>query len=249
MKLVSLNCPNCGAKLEVSSYRKKVLCEYCDNHFYIHESNKYEVRHLLAGQINENQEYINAITYLDVLKEYDAAYDIFKSLVTRYVNDSELWICLLRSYTKDFSYDSYCSDEYIKTCNKYWKNFELLATKKEVLKYKDVFNKYMEKIKKSEIVILHKPDEDVKGTNHIYSLIFLGRFGLHRFLDNKIFSGLLYFLTGGLFGFGVLYDLYYASVKWSDRFEGGLLKLVFIISLFYMIMIISIFIFLKYTIV
>lgn len=37
-------------------------------------------------------------------------------------------------------------------------------------------------------------------------LTFLGVFGIHRFYLGKIFTGLLYLLTLGLCGLGVLYD-------------------------------------------
>ena len=36
--------------------------------------------------------------------------------------------------------------------------------------------------------------------------VFLGWFGLHRFYQAKIFTGLIYLLTGGLFGIGMVYD-------------------------------------------
>tara|TARA_R110002072_G_scaffold62620_2_gene156551 strand:+ start:504 stop:899 length:396 start_codon:yes stop_codon:yes gene_type:complete len=39
-------------------------------------------------------------------------------------------------------------------------------------------------------------------------LTFLGIFGIHRFYQGKIISGIIYLLTVGLFGFGVLYDLF-----------------------------------------
>lgn len=37
-------------------------------------------------------------------------------------------------------------------------------------------------------------------------LTFLGFFGIHRFYMGKVFTGLLYLCTGGLFMIGVLYD-------------------------------------------
>lgn len=37
-------------------------------------------------------------------------------------------------------------------------------------------------------------------------LTFLGLFGIHRFYQGKILTGILYLCTGGLFLIGVLYD-------------------------------------------
>ena len=39
-------------------------------------------------------------------------------------------------------------------------------------------------------------------------LTFFGLFGIHRFYMGKWLSGLVFLLTGGLFGFGYLYDFW-----------------------------------------
>lgn len=39
-------------------------------------------------------------------------------------------------------------------------------------------------------------------------LVFLGVFGVHRFYQGKILTGLLWLFTAGLLGFGVIYDLF-----------------------------------------
>lgn len=39
-------------------------------------------------------------------------------------------------------------------------------------------------------------------------LTFLGFFGVHRFYLGKVISGIIWLLTGGLFTFGWLYDLW-----------------------------------------
>ena len=38
------------------------------------------------------------------------------------------------------------------------------------------------------------------------ALVFLGIFGVHRFYLGKVFTGVLYLLTGGLLGVGLIYD-------------------------------------------
>ena len=39
-------------------------------------------------------------------------------------------------------------------------------------------------------------------------LTFLGLFGIHRFYMGKWFTGIIFLLTGGIFGIGYLYDLW-----------------------------------------
>lgn len=38
--------------------------------------------------------------------------------------------------------------------------------------------------------------------------IFLGVFGIHRFFAGKIWTGLLYLVTGGVFLIGWIYDIF-----------------------------------------
>ena len=45
---------------------------------------------------------------------------------------------------------------------------------------------------------------------------FFGLFGLHRFYLGKILTGLLYLFTGGLFGFGLLYDFWTLNGQISE---------------------------------
>ena len=47
-------------------------------------------------------------------------------------------------------------------------------------------------------------------------LIFLGYLGAHRFYMGKLLTGLLWFVTGGMFGLGWLYDLWTLNEQISE---------------------------------
>ena len=54
--------------------------------------------------------------------------------------------------------------------------------------------------------------------------IFLGELGIHRFYVGKIGTGIIYLLTGGLFGIGWVVDLILIIVgRFKDK-EGKLVK-------------------------
>lgn len=51
---------------------------------------------------------------------------------------------------------------------------------------------------------------EVSDRNRLVTLllcIFLGGLGIHRFYAGKTGTGILYLLTGGLLGIGVIYDI------------------------------------------
>lgn len=48
--------------------------------------------------------------------------------------------------------------------------------------------------------------------------IFLGVFGIHRFFAGKIWTGLLYLLTGGVLLVGWIYDIYCVATTGKLKF-------------------------------
>jgi len=52
-------------------------------------------------------------------------------------------------------------------------------------------------------------------------LTFLGVFGIHRFYLGKRGTGLLYLLTVGLFGIGLIYDFWTLNSQINERNLGG----------------------------
>ena len=61
--------------------------------------------------------------------------------------------------------------------------------------------------------MVEEATERFPGDNRDYNLtwvllVLLGIFGVHRFYQGKILSGLIYLLTVGIFGLGIIYDLF-----------------------------------------
>ena len=134
-------------KIQVEKRKKNVECEYCGANFVV-DDNTIEVKHLNAGEINEEQEYINADTNLNKLKNYDEAYNIYLSLSKRYVDNPEVWIGLLRSLTKDFTY-KYATADFKKLYQKYWNNYIALAEKKDIDEYSKKYKEYVDNVEAS----------------------------------------------------------------------------------------------------
>jgi hypothetical protein len=71
-------------------------------------------------------------------------------------------------------------------------------------------------------------DPDASARSRLVALllcIFLGYFGVHRFYVGKVASGVIWLLTGGLFGIGYIVDIIVIAVGNFTDIEGN--RLVF----------------------
>lgn len=200
MKLISTECPKCKGKIKISEDTKKAKCEYCGNQFVIDDEVK-KVKHIMVGQIDEEQEFKNAKANLK-FKEYGKAFNIYYSLSERYTDNKEVWLGLLRASTEDFT-----SKEYREDAKKYYEKFSLLATESEIEKYKTKYEKYINSFSESEIVDA-KNKKINNGKDYIVLTLLGGFLGLHKFAKGKIAIGFLYLFTCGLLGIGWIYDCF-----------------------------------------
>ena len=224
MKLITIKCPSCGAKLQINNLTKKTKCEYCDNEIIL-DDNTLNVKHLMAGQITEEQEFINAETNLNKLKNYQDSYNTYLSLSKRYVDRKEIWLGLLRSFTNDFTYKIDTPD-FKKMYEKYWDNFKSLATEKEINEYNYKYEEYLN-IKAEPITnIINNYTSD---KCYVAVTILGGAFGIHKFMQGKIKLGILYLFTFGLFGIGWIIDIINECKKWPNSNQIKIPKYVFMV--------------------
>lgn len=224
MKLVETKCPNCNSHIKVEP-RKKICCEYCGANFLL-DDDTIKVKHIKSGGISEEQEFINAETNLNKLNNYEDAYDIYLSLSKRYVDDASIWIGLLRSLTKDFTYKIE-SISFKNNYEKYWKNFNALATDKEIKKFEEKYNNYVNDVKFSKIDNsgFSFSNNDLDDNKCYLAVIALGGwFGLHKFLKGEKKLGFIYLFTYGLFFVGWIYDLVKECKKWPNSSQYGIIK-------------------------
>ena len=156
--------------------------------------------------------YYNIASIYVAQKKYDEAYDIYLSLSKRYVDNPEVWIGLLRSLTRDFTY-KYATVEFKKLYQEYWSNYIALADKKDIDEYADKYKEYVDKVGASSE---NKGDAVKTEKCYIIATVFGGWFGLHKFLKGKKIQGLLYLFTFGLFLIGWITDIVSEYKKWPE---------------------------------
>jgi TM2 domain-containing membrane protein YozV len=68
---------------------------------------------------------------------------------------------------------------------------------------------------------LNRQERYVNKTTYLLVTIFLGIFGINRFSVGKVWTGILWLLTAGLFGIGWVVDIVQGAVLQKDV-DGGI---------------------------
>lgn len=133
MKIKSMKCPSCDAKLKIEPGQKEGVCEYCKTPFVIDdEVIRIEKKTTVELKLDNNLEIATAT--LENFKDYSKSEILFRRLIHRYGHKKEIYIGLVRSITYDFTRN--LDNQYIlNDANNFWEKYKSLATKKEVAVY------------------------------------------------------------------------------------------------------------------
>ncbi len=126
-------------------------------------------------------------------KKYEEAYLEYVKLNELYPKNKRVYKRLLDTLTKDYTYKD-SSKEFKKAYNDYLIIYKLLINNKEL---ENLNNKLIE----------YKNIKDTKTNSKFLLIALTGWFGVHKFIEKKYVLGVIYLLTFGLFGVGVIVDL------------------------------------------
>ena len=134
-------------------------------------------------------------------KKYEESYDIYLKLNNNYPKNKKIYKRLIETLTNDYTKKDNSKD-FKKLYDDYITTYKLLLNKKEL--------KYFEK-KLEEYNNLRK-----KSNSKFLLISLLGWFGVHKFIEKKYVIGVIYLLTLGIFGIGVIIDLINDYAEYED---------------------------------
>lgn len=134
-------------------------------------------------------------------KKYEESYDIYLKLNNKYPKNKKIYKRLIETLTNDYTKKDNSKD-FKKLFDDYITTYKLLLNKKEL--------KYFEK-KLEEYNNLRK-----KSNSKFLLISLLGWFGVHKFIEKKYVIGVIYLLTLGIFGIGVIIDLINDYAEYED---------------------------------
>ena len=138
MKLVTHECPNCGAHLDISNGKTKGKCEYCRVSYTVNSGN-IVISH--PTEVTENTQLRVAEASLYKFKDYNQSEILYKRLLCNHADIPNVYIGLILSITHDFKLNTGSLFD-IASITEYWKRFIVLADESEISKYENDYKKY-----------------------------------------------------------------------------------------------------------
>lgn len=126
-------------------------------------------------------------------KEYKDAEEKYLILLDKYKKNKKIYKRLIECLTHDYTFKDN-NKEFKNKYDDYVTTYRLLANKKE-LKF---FEQRLEEYRSIRIST---------GKSKFLLIALLGWFGVHKFIEKKYIIGILYLITFGFFGIGVIVDL------------------------------------------
>ena len=107
----------------------------------------------------------------------------------------------------------------VKTQEELEMQVKILQAQMEMLKGGNTINVVQQQQQQQQTNVGYREQRTQKnGTVAFLLCVFLGYFGVHKFYEGKIGTGLLYFFTFGLCGFGWLVDCFNLLSKIGKRY-------------------------------
>jgi len=172
-------------------------------------------------------------------KDYEEAYDKYHELSNKFKKNKKIYKRLLECLTKDYTHKEN-NKEFKRALDDYIITYKILCTKRDLTYLEKRLNEY-------------KKIKPINSKSKFLIILFLGWFGVHKFIDKKNILGVLYLFTLGFFGIGVAYDLINDYAEYENDFQLNIFRyfislVIFVIGMllskslanFYYIIIVSI---------
>lgn len=134
MKIKTLKCPNCNAKIELKPGAVDGICTYCNSSFIL-EDDVIRIEH----EIIDNTSLDIANTTLNKFKDYSKAEYLYRNLLYKYAHKEDVYIGLIRCITHDFNKKEITKYN-LNEINNFWQKYTSLTTKLNIAKYKNAIN-------------------------------------------------------------------------------------------------------------
>ncbi len=143
MKVRRLNCPSCGAALNIEDTTRYGKCQYC-NSCYVLDQGIMKVEYSFADE-ETTREIVNANVKLYKYKEYKQSLRMYISLFERYQDNKDFLLGIILSSTHQFTRDEYSRLE-AKSILYYWDLFLKIGDNTDIEKYQNDIKKIQDQL-------------------------------------------------------------------------------------------------------